>query len=100
MKDNIIKLKFDGEVHDINLVTFSVTLKDLNTIISEINKEINSQEGLENAVEVRVKALSKGSFEIFLELYEFVSKNIFTSAGLQNTVNIIVILSAIFGIRK
>ncbi len=32
------KIKFDGEVHDINAVTFIKTINNINSIITEINK--------------------------------------------------------------
>lgn len=98
--NDLLKIKFDGDTHDINLLTFSKTLENLNTMIIEINKEKNKISGLDTKVDIRVKALSSGSFEVTIDIIQELVQNLLTTDNVVYVASIVTILSGIFGLRK
>lgn len=87
---NSFKIKFDGQMHQIDAQVLICSLVHTTTIIQELNKYTDSGK----KIEIKVKALEKGSFLIHLELLEtaFESlKTIFTKE------NIIVVSSLLTG---
>jgi hypothetical protein len=87
-----IKIKFGGEPNELNVNTLLKSLASLTTVIDEINVQIGGGQKLE----IRVRALEKGSFLIHLGLmpmevlemikanWETVSKVIATLVNLLN----------------
>jgi hypothetical protein len=88
---NNFKIKFDGQAHQVDAQVLISSLIHTTTIIQELNKYLDSGK----KIEIKVKALEKGSFLIHLELLETTFdalKNIFTKE------NIIVVSSIIGGL--
>ncbi len=94
------KIKFDGETQDINILTFSKTLENINTMILEINKEQNKWTGIDQKVDIRIKALSPGSFNVTIDIIQEIVQNLLTTDNVVYAASIVTILSGIFGIRK
>lgn len=94
------KIKFDGETHDINILTFSKTLENINTMIVEINKEQNKLTGLDLKVDIRIKALTPGSFNVTIDIIQEIVQNLLTNENVAYAASIVTVLSGIFGIRK
>jgi hypothetical protein len=98
--NDLLKIKFDGETHDINLLTFSKTLANLNTIINEINKEKNKVTGLDSKVDIRVRAISPGSFEVTIDIVQVVVENLLNADNVAYFAGVVTIIAGLFEIRK
>jgi len=70
MKNEIIdsdfKIKFDGQQHQVNAQVLISSLIHTTTVIQELNKHFNTGK----KIEIKVKALEKGSFLVHIELLE------------------------------
>ncbi len=53
-----LKIKFDGQTHQIEANTLINSLLHLNTIIQEINKELKT----DKTISIKINALPEGSF--------------------------------------
>lgn len=98
--DDKFKIKFDGETHDINALTFINTIKNISSIIKEINKESLSKENIERDIEIRIKAISPGSFDVTLELIQQFTNTLLTPNNIAYGAGIITILGGLFQLRK
>lgn len=58
------KIKFDGQLHQVNANTLINSLINFSTVIQEINKTVNPEE----QIEINIKATEKGSFYLWLAL--------------------------------
>lgn len=80
--DTDFKIKFDGEQHQIDANTLINNLIHTTSIIQELNRELNSGK----KIDIKIKALQKGSFLIHIDLVETTFdtlKNIFTKDNLE-----------------
>jgi hypothetical protein len=96
---NNFKLKFDGQQHQIDANVLISSLIHTTTIIQEINKCLDAGK----KIEVKVKALEKGSFLINIELLESsleALKNIFTRENVQITASLVTIFVGLITIKK
>lgn len=97
--ENDFKIKFDGQQSQVDANVLISSLIHTTTIIQEINKELNSGK----KIEIKVKALEKGSFLVHLELIETaleILKNLLTKENLEIAGNIITILVGLIGLKK
>lgn len=79
--DNGFKIRYDGQYHQIDANVFINSLLHVTTIIQEINKISNS----DKKIEIKIKALEKGSFLVSLEILETIVealKHLFTPEAL------------------
>src|SRR5215470_11751745 len=53
-------IKFDGQLNQVDVNTLTASLMSTSTILQEINKELTP----ENKIDIKIVALSKGSFDI------------------------------------
>lgn len=95
-----LKIKFDGDSQDISLITFSKVLDGINVMLIEINKEQNKLTGLDRKVDVRIKAISPGSFQVTLDVIQEIIDSLLTAENVTYAASIVSILSGIFSIRK
>lgn len=90
------KIKFDGEQHQIDANVLINSLIHTTSIIQELNRELNTGK----KIEVKVKALEKGSFLIHIDLIETAVealKNLLTKENIKIAG---VIISALVGLIK
>ncbi|MCK3683991.1 hypothetical protein [Maribellus sp. YY47] len=76
-----LKIKYQGQAHEIDANVFINSLLHTTTLIQEINRELNTGA----KIEVKIKALEKGSFLVHIQLIETVIdslKNIFTAENI------------------
>lgn len=76
-----LKIKYQGQTHEIDANVFINSLIHTTTLIQEINKELNTGA----KIEIKIKALEKGSFVVHIQLIETIVeslKNIFTSENI------------------
>jgi len=96
---NNFKIKFDGQTHQVDAQVLISSLIHTTTIIQELNKYSDSGK----KIEIKVKALEKGSFLIHLELLEttFESlKTIFTKENIIVASSIITGLVGLIQLKK
>ncbi|MDR0801593.1 hypothetical protein [Fluviicola sp.] len=96
---NNFKIKFDGQAHQVDAQVLISSLIHTTTIIQELNKHLDSGK----KIEIKVKALEKGSFLIHLELLETTLeslKNIFTKENIIVASSIITGLVALIELKK
>ena len=64
--NNDFKIKFDGQQHQVDANVLISSLIHTTTIVQEVNKYLNSGK----KIDIKVKALEKGSFLCHIELVE------------------------------
>ncbi len=91
------KIKFDGQLHQLDANTLISSLINISTILQEVNSELNKDE----KIEIKVKALSEGSFDVHL-LVGFlpVAACLFNRDNAQLGANLIDILRALLELKK
>lgn len=94
-----IKIKFDGETHQIDANTLINSLLHFTNITQEVNKEL----GTDRKIEIKINALKEGSFlvHIFLQstLIESVG-NLFTKENLGIAASIVSVVGGLYGTAK
>jgi len=96
---NNFKIKFDGQTHQVDAQVLISSLIHTTNIVQELNKYLDSG----RKIEIKVKALEKGSFLIHLELLEatFESlKTIFTKENIIVASSLITGLVALIQLKK
>jgi hypothetical protein len=86
--DSEFKIKFDGEHHQIDVNVLINNLIHTSTIIQAINAQSDS----DKKIEIKIKALEKGSFLVHVDLIETTLdslKNIFTKENTEYAATII-----------
>ncbi len=99
IKDNNFKLKFDGQLHQIDANVLINSLIHTTSIIQEVNRYLDTGK----KIEIKIKALEKGSFLIHLELLEttFDSiKSLFTKENAELAAAIVTILVGLIEVKR
>jgi len=86
---NNFKIKFDGQAHQVDAQILISSLIHTTTVIQELNKHLDSGK----KIEIKVKALEKGSFLIHLELLETAFESLKTIFTKEN----IIVASSLIG---
>jgi hypothetical protein len=96
---NDFKIKFDGQQHQVDANVLISSLIHTTTIIQEVNKYLNSGK----KIEIKVKALEKGSFLCHIELIETTLeslKNLLTKDNLEAGAAIIASLVGLIEVQQ
>lgn len=104
MKDKInigsdFKIKFDGQPHQVDANVLISSLIHTSTIIQEVNRYLNSGK----KIEIKVKALEKGSFLCHIELVETTVdalKNLLTKENIEVGAAIIGTVVGLIEVKK
>ena len=94
-----VKLKFDGDHHQVSIDLFIDVLQDYARIAREVNKEISST----TEVDIEVSAIAKGSLDAVLNIASYVPDGVldFTTVTLRDiTSTIIGTTAGIYLMRK
>ena len=97
--DTDFKIKFDGESHQIDANILVNSLIHTTSIIQEINRNLDSGK----RIDVNIKALSKGSFLIHIDLAETVLntlKNLLTKDNIETAGTIIGTFVGLIELKK
>lgn len=97
--DTDFKIKFDGQQHQIEANVLISSLIHTTTIIQEVNKYLNTGK----KIDIKVKALEKGSFLCHIELIETTLdtlKNLLTKENLNTGGTIIGIVVGLIELKK
>jgi hypothetical protein len=96
---NNFKLKFDGQQHQIDANVLISSLIHTTSIIQEVNNYLNAGK----KIEIKVKALEKGSFLVNIELLETsldALKNIFTKEHIEIAASLVAIFVGLIEVKK
>lgn len=85
-------IKFDTESHDIEVGTLIGSLMHTSALIQEINRELDANK----KIEVKIKALAQGSFEIHIELIEKLLNSLFSSDNVAYTSGLVAVLGGAY----
>ena len=99
IKDTNFKLKFDGQLHHIDANVLISSLIHTTSIIQEINRYLDTGK----KIEIKVRALEKGSFLVHIELLETALdsfKSLFTKENAELAAGIITILVGLIEVKK
>lgn len=94
------KIKFDGKLHEVDVNTFLITLTSINEVIQEINGEINISNHSENRVAVKVKAIQKGSFEVYLDIIQNLGETLLSPNNVNYAAGVLTVLTGLFGLKQ
>lgn len=97
--ENNFKLKFDGQLHQIDANVLVSSLIHTTSIIQEANKYLDTGK----KIEIKIKALEKGSFMVNIELVESALeslKSLFTKDNIEYASAIITILGGVISVKK
>ena len=90
-----LKIKFDGQTHQIEANTLITSLLHFTSIVQEVNKEL----GTGRKVEIKVNALPEGSFLVHFTLqtiYEVIQSDIFQKENLSIAKELIDTVSGLY----
>jgi len=96
---NDFKIKFDGQQHQVEANVLVSSLIHTTTIVQEVNKYLNSGK----KIEIKVKALEKGSFLCHIELIETTLdslKNLLTKENIEVGAAIVGTLVGLIELKK
>lgn len=99
IRDNNFKLKFDGQLNQIDANVLINSLIHTTAIIQEINRYLDTGK----KIEIKVRALEKGSFLVHIELLESALdsiKSLFTKENADLAASIVTILAGIIAVKK
>lgn len=96
MKQNDIHIIFQQNKHEVDVNTLISCLLRTSSLIQTVNQSLNTN----RKIDIKIKALEKGSFEIHLELVENIIRNIFTMEGLSFYADIIGVTSGLYALCK
>jgi len=94
-----LKIKYQGKTNEIEANVFINSLIHTTTLIQEINKELNTGA----KVEIKIKALEKGSFLVHIQIIDIIVeslKNIFTTENIAIGSTIIGSLVGLIELKK
>lgn len=99
IESNDFKIKFDGQQHQVDANVLINSLIHTTTIVQEVNKSLNSGK----KIEIKVKALEKGSFLCHIELVETTLdslKNLLTKDNIEVAAAIIGSVVGLIELKK
>lgn len=95
--DKLVKIKFDGQTHQVNAQVFISTLVNFSEVVKEINRELGS----DKSIEIKIVATSEGSFDAHLVLQAVESaQQLFTQDNVNLLSGIVTIIGGVYGLRK
>lgn len=93
MNPNDFKIVFDSEKHEVDVEILIGCLMHTSNIVQEVNRSL----GTEKKIEVKIKALEKGSFEVHIELVEKLLYSIFSRENLTVASEIVSVVGGLYG---
>lgn len=93
MNPNDFKIVFDSERHEVDVETLIGCLMHTSNIIQEVNKSLET----EKKIEVKIKALERGSFEVHIELVEKLINSLFSKENLTIGAEIVSVVGGLYG---
>ncbi len=96
-QDNEFKIKFDGQLHQVDANTLINSLVNISTILEEVNTELHPDE----KTKVKIKALSQGSFLVHLFIEgQKLAQSMISPTGIATTASLVTIVTGLFAVKK
>lgn len=96
-EDKLVKIKFDGQTHQVNAQVFISTLINFSEVVKEINRELGSHK----SIEIKIVATAEGSFDAHLVLQAVDGvQQLFTRDNVNLLSSIVTVIGGIYGLRK
>lgn len=94
---SLLRLYFDGDEHEVELNVLLSTLADFGDILKEIKNEFEPSAKLD----INIRAINPGSFDVFLALsVAEIPEHLFTAQNFILTTGLISAISNLFNIKK
>ena len=97
MKQKQMKIKFEGQTHQIDANTLINVLIHYQNIITIANRELG---GAEKQVSVRINAIQKGSFVVDIDLAQNLVQQLFSKEGTEYVASLVTVTEAVFNMYK
>lgn len=92
-----MKIKFEGQTHQIDANTLINILIHYQSVITEANKELS---GGAKAIELKVNAFEKGSFVVDVSIVESLIKQVFSGDTVEYLANLGAVVGGVFAAYK
>lgn len=92
-----MKIKFEGQTHQIDANTLINILIHYQSVITEANKELS---GGAKAIELKVNAFEKGSFVVDVSVVESLIKQVFSGDAVEYLANLGAVVGGVFAAYK
>lgn len=93
--EQVLRMKFDGQLHQVDSNTFVTSLIGLSEIIKQVNSEMNPGA----IVDIKINALEKGSFIAVISTAISATANLLPTI-VSNASNTITVVQGIYNLRK
>lgn len=97
MKQKQMKIKFEGQTHQIDANTLINVLIHYQNIITIANRELG---GAEKQISVRINAIEKGSFVVDIDLVQNIVQQLFSKEGAGYVASLVTITEGVFNMYK
>lgn len=97
MRRKQMKIKFEGQTHQIDANTLINVLIHYQNIITIANRELG---GAEKQVSVRINAIQKGSFVVDIDLAQNLVQQLFSKEGREYVAFLVTVTEAVFNMYK
>ena len=94
MKQKQMKIKFEGQTHQIDANTLINVLIHYQNIVEIANRELGQEE---KRITIKVNAIEKGSFVVDIELCQNIVQQIFCSENISYVSDLIGVIGGVFG---
>ena len=94
MKKKQMKIKFEGQTHQIDANTLINVLIHYQNIVEVANRELGNDE---KRITIKVNAIEKGSFVVDIELVQNVMQQLFCPDNVEYVGNLMAIIGGVFG---
>ncbi|MGV4530489.1 hypothetical protein [Ornithobacterium rhinotracheale] len=96
MKNTDFKIVFDSDNHEVDVETLVGCLMHTSNIIQEVNRSLET----DKKIEIKIKALEKGSFEVHIELVEKLIASLFSSNSINYAAGIVTTVGGLYHFAK
>lgn len=97
IEDKLVKIKFDGQTHQVNAQVFISTLVNFSEVVKEVNRELGSNKN----IEIKIVAAAEGSFDAHLVLQAVDgAQQILTANNVNLLSGIVTIIGGVYHFRK
>ncbi|MFN8298997.1 MAG: hypothetical protein U0T75_07835 [Chitinophagales bacterium] len=91
-----LKIKFDGEGHQIDANTYINSLLHFTNLVQELNSELSS----DNKVEIKINANAEGSFIVDLSLITSTLSSLFSAENVSYVANLVGVLGGVYALHS
>lgn len=95
MKQKQMKIRFEGQTHQIDANTLINVLIHYQNIVEIANREFGNEE---KRITIKVNAIEKGSFVVDIDLCQNIVQQLFSSEGMSYVSDLMGVIGGVFGV--